>query len=84
MIIGCCVSYFFLRFCDKIPGKGPVLKSVNLSSAALVIAIILSDLPMILQQPGAPFYYFLIGVMFNVTRFLFLGLGIGYLKKRLD
>ena len=45
MIIGCCVSYFLLRFFDKIPTKNPILKSVILSFIALVIAIILIDVP---------------------------------------
>lgn len=83
MIIGCCVSYSLLRFFEKIPAKGPILKSVILSFIALVIAIILVDIPMILHESGASLYYFLIGVMFNTVRFLFLGLGIGYLYKRL-
>jgi len=86
MIIGCCVSYFLLRFFDKIPTKNPILKSVMLSFIALVIAIILFDVPQIFIGPSDAFdalYYFLIGVMFNVTRFLVLGIVIGYLYKRL-
>ena len=83
MFIGCCVSFFLLRILEKIPAKRPILKSLILSFIALVIAIILIDVPMILHNPNAPFYYFLIGVMFNVVRFLFLGFGIGYLYKRL-
>ena len=83
MIIGCCVSFFLLRILEKISAKRPILKSLILSFLALVIAIILIDVPMILHNPNAPFYYFLIGVMFNVVRFLFLGFGIGYLHKRL-
>jgi hypothetical protein len=83
LIIGCCVSYIFLRFFDRIPAKSPILKSVILSSAALIIAVILIDVPMILHEPGAPLYYFFIGVMFNTVRFLFLGIAVGYLYKRL-
>jgi hypothetical protein len=83
IIIGCCVSYLLLRFFEKIPAKGPILKSVILSFIALAIAVILIDVPMILQEPSAPLYYFLIGVMFNAVRFLFLGFSIGYLYKRL-
>lgn len=81
MIIGCCISYFLLRFFEKIPARGPILKSVILSSIALVIAIILFDVPMLLNEPGASLYYFLIGLMFNAVRFLFLGCSIGYLYK---
>src|SRR5674476_601806 len=41
MIIGCCVSYFLLRFFDKIPTKNPILKSEILSFVALGIVFIL-------------------------------------------
>ena len=88
MIIGCCVSYFLLRLFDKIPTKNPILKSGILSFIALVIAIILIDVPQSLFGPSDALgyhslYYFLIGVMFNTARFLFLGIVIGYLYKRL-
>ena len=85
MIIGCCVSYSLLRFFEKIPTKNPILKSVILSFIALVIAIILIDVPQsfLLLGPSDALHYFLIGVMFNVPRFLFLGIVIGYLYKRL-
>jgi hypothetical protein len=85
MIIGCCVSYFLLHFFDKIPTRDPILKSVILSFIALVIAIILIDVPrsFLLPGPSDALYYFLIGVMFNAARFLFLGLVIGYLYKSL-
>ena len=85
MIIGCCVSYSLLRFFDKIPTKNPILKSGILSFIALVIAIILIHVPQsfFLPGPSDALYYFLIGVMFNVARFLFLGIVIGYLYKRL-
>lgn len=83
IIIGCCVSCFLLRFADKIPVRGPILRSVILSSIALVIAVILFDVPMLLQMQGAPLYYFLIGVLFNAVRFLLLGISVGYLNKRI-
>jgi hypothetical protein len=83
IIIGGCVSYLLLRFFDKIPVKGPILKSVILSFIALVIAVILIDIPMILQEPITSLYYLLIGITFNTVRFLFLGIVVGYLYKRL-
>jgi hypothetical protein len=76
-IIGCSVSYFLLRFFEKIPAKGPILKSLILSFIALVIAVILIDVPMLLQEPSASLYYLLIGVLFNTVRFLFLGIVVG-------
>lgn len=85
MIIGCCVSYSLLRLFEKIPTKDPILNSVIFSFVALVIAIILIDVPrtFLLSGPSDAWHYFLIGIMFNTARFLFLGLMIGYLFKRL-
>src|SRR5659263_269572 len=45
MIIGFFVSYFLLRFFDKIPTKNPIPKSVILSFIAFVIAMILLEAP---------------------------------------
>ena len=85
MIIGCCVSYSFLRLFEKIPTKNPVLKSAILGFVALVIATILIDVPrsFLLPGPSDGLHYFLIGIMLNVPRFLFLGIVIGYLYRRL-
>ena len=82
MIIGYCVSYFLLCYFDKIPSKNPVLKSMVISVIALIIAVILIDVPQSFFGMGnssAALYFFLIGVMFNVARFLLLGIVIGYL-----
>jgi len=82
MIIGCCLSFFLLRFFDKIPTKNPILKSVVLSFIAFVIAMILLEVPASFRTSDA-LYYLLIGVIFNVPRFLFVGIVMGYLYKRL-
>jgi uncharacterized protein YneF (UPF0154 family) len=82
MIIGFFVSYFLLRYFDKIPSKNPMIKSMMLSFIALMIAVILIDVPQGFFGMSNSFdalYYFLIGVMFNVARFLLLGIVIGYL-----
>ena len=82
MIIGYCVSYFLLRYFDRIPSKNPILKSGILSFIALIIAVILIDVPQSffgMRNSSDALYYFLIGVMFNVARFLLLGIVIGYL-----
>ena len=78
------MSFFLFRFFDKIPTKNPILKSAILSFSALVIAIILIDVPQsfLLLGPSNALHYFLIGIMLNVPRFLFLGIIIGYLCKR--
>ena len=82
MIIGYCVSYFLLFYFDKIPSKNPILKSVIIRLIALIIAVILIDVPQSffgMSNSSDALYYFLIGVMFNVTRFLLLGIVIGCL-----
>jgi predicted tellurium resistance membrane protein TerC len=82
LIIGFGVSFFLLRFSDKIPTKNPVLKSVTLSLLALIIVTILLEVPSHFFIPNSdPMRYFIIGLLFNVLRILVLG--IGYLYKRL-
>ena len=82
MILGFLVSYFLLRFFIKIPTQNPVLKSVVLSLIALVIILILIEIPASFKTSDA-LYWFLIGVVLNVPRFLVFGLVIGYLFKKL-
>ena len=81
MIIVCCLSYFLLRFFDKIPTKNPIPKSVILSFVALGIVFIL--LGVAASRTSDALHIFLIGVTFNIPRFLFVGIVIGYLYKRL-
>jgi NhaP-type Na+/H+ or K+/H+ antiporter len=83
LIIGFFVSFSLLRFFDKIPVKDPILKSVILSSIALIIVTILLEGPARFLTPGDALRYFLIGALFNVLRILALGMAIGYLYKRL-
>jgi len=83
LIIGFCVSYFLLRFFDKIPTQNPVLKSVILSFFVLIIVTITIGGPSSFLVTGNVFRYFLIGTLFNVLRILALGIGIGYGYKRL-
>ena len=79
LIIGCCVSYFLLRFFDKIPTKNPILKSVILSFVALVVIEALSTF----VNLSNAYVYLLIDTGMNVPRFLALGIVIGILYKRL-
>ena len=83
LIIGFIISDSLLRFFDKIPTKTPVLKSVTLSFIVLIIVTILIGGPSSFLTPSDPLRYFLIGVLFNVLRFLALGIVIGYLHKKL-
>jgi hypothetical protein len=85
LIIGFCVSYFLLRFFDRIPTKNPILKSLVLSFTVLVIVTILIGGPTsLLTTTSDALRYFLIGVMFNVLRILALGIVVGYLYRRLN
>jgi hypothetical protein len=84
LVIGFCVSYFLLRFFDKIPTKNPILKSVILSFISLIIVTFLIEVPAsFLTTTSDALRYFLIGAIFNVIRILALGVAIGYLYKRL-
>jgi hypothetical protein len=83
LIIGFCVSYFLLRFFDKIPTKDPILKSVVLSFIVLAIVTILIGGPSSFLATSDVLRYFLIGATFNVLRILALGIGIGLLYRRL-
>jgi len=82
LIISCCVSYFLLRFFDKIPTKNPILKSVILSFVVLGIVFIL--LGVAASRTSDALHIFLIGVMLNIPRFLFFGIVVGRLYAKLN
>ena len=82
LIIGFGVSYALLRFSDRIPAKDPILKSVILSSAVLIILTILLGGPSSFYATDNVLRYFIIGTTFNVIRITALGLAIGYVCKR--
>jgi hypothetical protein len=78
-IIGCGVSYFLLRFFDKIPTKTPIPKALTLGFATMIIIEVLSTL----ANPNNASVYLLIDTGMNVPRFLALGIVIGYLYDKL-
>jgi hypothetical protein len=85
LLIGFCVSYFLLRFFNKLPTKNPILKSVILSFIALLIATILIEVPAkFLATTSNALHYFLIGTMFNALRILVLGIVIGQLYDKIN
>ena len=84
LIIGFCVSYFLLRFFDKIPTQNPILKSVILSFIVLIIVTISIGGPSSFLATSDFLRYFLIGTIFNVIRILALGIGVGYLYNNLN
>src|SRR4030043_476328 len=79
LIIACFVSYFLLRFFDKIPTKNPILKTLILSFVALLIIEVLSTF----GNPSNAYVYLLVDTVMNVPRILALGIVIGYLYKKL-
>ncbi len=84
LVIGFCVSYFLLRFFDKIPTKNPILKSIISSFIILIIVTILIGGPSSFLATSDVLRYFLIGTMFNLLRILALGISIGYLYDKLN
>ena len=85
LIIGFGVSFFLVRFFDKIPTKNPILKSIILSSIALILFTIFLEVPAkFLTSINDAVHYFLIGILFNVLRILALGIVIGYLYERFN
>ncbi len=75
MVISLCVSFFLLRFFDRIPGKKPILKALVLSFFIMVIIEVFSAL----GDPAHASVYLLLDTGMNAPRFLALGLVIGYL-----
>ena len=84
LMIGFCVSYFLVRFFDKIPTKNPVLKCVILSFIVLIMVTLLIGSPSSFLATGDDLRYFTIGTIFNVIRILALGIGIGLLYNKID
>jgi hypothetical protein len=84
LIVGFCVSYFLLRFFDKIPTKNPVMKSVILTFLVLILVTILIGGPSSFLATGDVIRVFLISTIFNGLRVLALGISIGYVYRRLD
>ncbi len=82
LIIGLWVSYFLLRFFDRIPAQDPMLKSVILSLIVLILVTILIGGPSSFYATNNVLRYFIIGTTFNLIRILALGIATGYVCKR--
>jgi len=78
LIISYCVSYFLLRFFDKIPTTKPILKALILCFIAMVMIEILSTL----VHPNNASVYLLIDTGMNIPRFIALGMVVGHLYKK--
>ena len=75
LVIAFSVSFFLLRFFNRLPGKNPIIKALILSFGAMVIIEVLSAL----GDPTHASVYLLLDTGMNAPRFLALGLMIGYL-----
>ncbi len=80
LVIGCCVSYFLLRFFEKIPTHNSILKALILSFVAMLIIEVLSTL----ANPNNASVYLIIDTGMNVPRFLALGMVVGHLFDKLN
>ena len=78
------VSWLLLRLHAKYPKRNVVGWAVLYSTAVLLIALLLVDIPMFLQGSREKIAYFFVGVAFNAVRFLLLGLSIGCVLVRND
>jgi hypothetical protein len=73
-VIALCVSFFLLRFFDKIPGKKPIIKALILGFFIMVMIEVISAL----GDPAHASVTLLLDTGMNAPRFLALGLVIGY------
>jgi len=74
LVIAFCISYFLLRFFERIPGKNPIVKALLLSFTAMATIEFLSAL----GNPSHGSDFLLLDTLMNVPRFVALGWMIGY------
>ena len=85
LILGFCISYFLIRFFDRLPARSPILKSLLISSIVLVIVTLLFEVPAKFFTPiNDPLLWFLSALLINVIRLTALGLAIGYMYGKLE
>jgi uncharacterized protein YacL len=75
LVIAFCVSFFLLRFFDRIPGKKPIFKALILSFFVMVMIEVFSTLGDLSHAS----VYLLLDTGMNAPRFLALGIVVGYL-----
>ena len=75
VVIALCISFFLLRFFERIPGKTPIFKALILGFFIMVMIEVISAL----ANPAHASVYLLLDTGMNTPRFLALGLVMGYL-----
>ena len=84
LMMGFCVSWFLLRFFDKLPTGDPILKSITVTFIVLAVVTVLIGSPSNFLVTRDALRYFIIGTIINLLRFLALGIGIGFLYDKLN
>jgi hypothetical protein len=84
LLIGLWVSYPLQRFFDRIPSKDPLVKSVLLSTAVLIIVTILVGNPSSFAATNNVWRYFAISTTINIIRITALGIAIGFVSRRFE
>lgn len=85
LILGFCVSYFLVRFFDRLPARTPILKAWLICLIVLVIVTLLIEVPAKFFTPiNDPVHWFLAGLLINVIRLSALGLVTGYVYGKLN
>ncbi len=79
LVISFFVSLFLLHYIDRIPTTNSIVKALILSFAAMLIIEVLSTL----VNPSNASVYLLLDTGMNASRFLALGIVIGYLYDKL-
>jgi uncharacterized membrane-anchored protein len=77
LVIAFFISYFLLRYFDRIPGKNPIYKALILSFSAMAMIEVLSALGNLSHSS-----VILLDTLMNAPRFLALGLVIGFVFDR--
>jgi hypothetical protein len=84
LVVGLVVSHGLARFYERIPTSNSIGKALLLTLAALIVATLLLEFPAkFLNSVDDSVRLFLIALAFNGTRFLALGLAIGYADDHL-
>lgn len=84
LIIGMWVSYPLQRFYERIPSKDPLVKSILLSTAVLVIVTVLVGNPSSFSATNNVWRYFAISTSINIIRITALGITIGFVSRRFE
>lgn len=79
-VIGFMVSFYLVRYYDRLPGDGPISKSVIVS---FLVLFILGGLGTLFQLNDA-MDYFLVSVLYGAPSYFALGIVLGFSYKRFN